>query len=80
MKKFLPHLTTSLFLLALAPGAVGLAHAADAPTTATQIGEEPAKKPTAQQEKMKACHAKAKTKGLKGDPRKAFMKECLSAK
>lgn len=34
----------------------------------------------AQQEKMKACNAEAKTKALKGDERKSFMKECLSAK
>ena len=33
-----------------------------------------------QQEKMKACNAEAKTKALSGDERKAFMKECLSAK
>lgn len=33
-----------------------------------------------QQEKMKACNADAKTKSLAGDERKAFMKECLSAK
>lgn len=32
-----------------------------------------------QQEKMKSCNAEAKTKALKGDERKAFMKECLSA-
>jgi hypothetical protein len=36
------------------------------------------KKATPQQEKMKACNADAK--GKKGDERKAFMKECLSAK
>ena len=35
---------------------------------------------TPQQEKMKTCNADAKTKELKGDERKAFMKECLSAK
>ena len=29
---------------------------------------------------MKACNADAKAKDLKGDERKAFMKECLSAK
>jgi len=33
-----------------------------------------------QQNKMKTCNADAKTKDLKGDERKAFMKECLSAK
>ena len=35
---------------------------------------------TPQQDKMKACNADAKTKNLAGDERKAFMKECLSAK
>ncbi|RTL52686.1 MAG: phosphate starvation-inducible protein PsiF [Rhodocyclaceae bacterium] len=31
----------------------------------------------AQQEKMKGCNAEAKTKDLKGDDRKSFMKGCL---
>lgn len=35
---------------------------------------------TAQQQRMKNCNAEAKTQGLKGDPRKAFMKSCLSNK
>ena len=35
---------------------------------------------TTQQNKMKACNAEAKDKALKGDERKAFMKDCLSAK
>jgi len=47
---------------------LGAAHAADE------------KAPSAQQDKMKTCNADAKTKALKGDERKAFMKECLSAK
>lgn len=55
----------SLLALGLAL-AVGGAHAADE------------KAPTAQQNKMKTCNAEAKDK--KGDERKAFMKECLSAK
>ncbi len=33
-----------------------------------------------QQEKMKSCNKAAKTKSLKGDERKAFMKSCLSGK
>ena len=33
----------------------------------------------AQQQKMKDCNADAKAKDLKGDERKAFMKECLSS-
>jgi len=35
---------------------------------------------TPQQEKMKACNDDATKKELKGDERKAFMSECLSAK
>jgi hypothetical protein len=48
---------------------IGAAYAADAPVAAA---------PTAQQGKMKTCNMDAKDK--KGDERKAFMKECLSAK
>jgi hypothetical protein len=47
--------------------AAGAAHAAD-------DGK------TKQQEKMATCNADAKTKALKGDERKAFMKSCLSNK
>ncbi|MCE4553765.1 PsiF family protein [Roseateles cellulosilyticus] len=35
---------------------------------------------TPQQDKMKSCNAEAKSSGKTGDERKAFMKECLSAK
>ena len=38
------------------------------------------KAPTAQQEKMKACNQEAGDKSLKGDERKSFMSQCLSAK
>ena len=38
------------------------------------------KKPTAQQSKMTTCNKDAGDKKLEGDARKAFMKECLSAK
>ena len=39
------------------------------------------KKPmTKQQQRMKDCNAEAKSKEMKGDPRKAFMKTCLSNK
>ena len=48
---------------------LGAAHAADAPAAKTT-----------QQTKMGTCNADAKTKALKGDERKAFMKDCLSAK
>ncbi|MGA8149159.1 MAG: PsiF family protein [Gallionellaceae bacterium] len=33
-----------------------------------------------QQQKMKSCNKEAKSKLLKGDERKAFMKNCLSSK
>jgi hypothetical protein len=36
--------------------------------------------PNSQQSKMTTCNADAKTKALKGDERKAFMKSCLSDK
>ncbi|MBL8511617.1 MAG: phosphate starvation-inducible protein PsiF [Betaproteobacteria bacterium] len=42
--------------------------------TAAMAADE-AKKPMPQQEKMKACNAEAKD--MKGDERKAFMKNCL---
>lgn len=35
---------------------------------------------TPQQQKMKDCNAEAKTKALKGQERKDFMKTCLSGK
>lgn len=42
--------------------------------------QSPYKELTPQQQKMKDCNADAKSKALKGDERKAFMKACLSAK
>jgi hypothetical protein len=39
--------------------------------------EEKAVLPAARQNKMKSCNADAKTQALKGDERKAFMKNCL---
>ena len=51
---------------AFSSGVAPLAFAADAPAK------------TAQQSKMATCNADAKDK--KGDDRKAYMKECLSAK
>jgi hypothetical protein len=38
----------------------------------------PAAGENSQQGKMTTCNADAKAKGLTGDPRKAFMKDCLS--
>jgi hypothetical protein len=45
--------------------------------TATMV--QPATADNTQQTKMTTCNADAKSKGLSGDDRKAFMKTCLSA-
>jgi hypothetical protein len=59
----------------------GCLSANGAPAAAAPAAAAPAAvdKKTAQREKMKTCNADAKTKALKGDERKSFMKECLSA-
>lgn len=46
---------------------------------ATAALTQPALADNSQQQKMTTCNADAKTKGLTGDDRKAFMKTCLSA-
>lgn len=58
----------------LAVSAVGTAVAADPAAPKKEFSE----KQLAQQQRMKDCSAEAKTKALKGDDRKAFMKTCLS--
>jgi hypothetical protein len=68
MKKLLSLIAMGLSL------SFGAAHAADAPAAPAPA----AKAPTTQQSKMATCNADAA--GKKGDERKAFMKECLSAK
>jgi hypothetical protein len=52
------------------------------PAEATKpAGSSSGDKPlTAQQQRMKDCNAEAKSKEMKGDPREAFMKSCLSNK
>jgi hypothetical protein len=60
-------MTRFLFAMALGLAAFG-----------AQAADTAAKAPTAQQSKMKTCNVEAGDK--KGDERKAFMKECLSAK
>jgi hypothetical protein len=60
-----------LFSLALA---TTFSYAADAEKKAPSAAQQ------AQQDKMKACNAEAGTKSLKGDERKKFMSDCLSAK
>ena len=54
------------------------AAAASAPAAAAPAAAPAADKKTAQQEKMKSCNKEAGDKKLKGDERKAFMKDCLS--
>ncbi|MGD9773005.1 PsiF family protein [Diaphorobacter sp.] len=67
MKKLLSLLAAAGFAFSFA------AHAADAPAA----GASAPKAPTAQQTRMKTCNADAGAKNLKGDERKAFMKDCL---
>ena len=50
---------------------------AGAPAAATPATPATPAASSAQQDKMKACNADAKTKGLKGDERKKFMSTCL---
>ena len=50
-----------------------------AKSSSTDMNKE-GKPLTTQQQRMKDCNAEAKAKELKGDPRKLFMKSCLSNK
>jgi hypothetical protein len=52
--------------------------AASAPAAAAPASAASSTKKTAQQDKMKNCNKDAGDKKLKGEPRKAFMKDCLS--
>ncbi|MBC7468087.1 MAG: phosphate starvation-inducible protein PsiF [Ramlibacter sp.] len=74
MNKILSTLGLILGLSLTAGGAFAAAH-----TGAPMAGASAAKAPTEQQSKMKSCNADPKAKASKGDERKAFMKECLSA-
>ena len=44
-----------------------------------QDTKQPSAAQAAQQQKMKDCNAQASAKNLKGDERKTFMSQCLSA-
>ncbi|MBK1660570.1 PsiF family protein [Paracraurococcus ruber] len=59
--------------LALLAGTTLPAIAADA-----KPRREPSAAQQAQQERMRQCSANARQQSLHGDPRKAFMKDCLS--
>ena len=72
MQKILSTLALGLALSLSAGGAFAAAHAG-APMADAK------KAPTEQQSRMKSCNADPKAKATKGDERKAFMKECLSA-
>lgn len=58
----------------------GCLRAEGAPAAAAEPAPAMTDKKAAQKEKMKTCNADAKAKALKGDERKTFMKDCLSAK
>ena len=59
---------------------LALAFFVSAPFAAEPAKKAPSPAQLAQQEKMKTCNAEAGKKALKGDERKKFMSECLSAK
>jgi len=65
-------------LFAVITAAPAFADTTDTTPPAAPTATAPAKKAGAQQQKMKDCNAEAKTKALKGDDRKTFMKTCLS--
>jgi psiF repeat len=56
----------------------GAAATPGASTSAAGASGSAAPIANSQQQKMKSCNADAKSKGLKGADRKAFMKSCLS--
>ena len=47
-------------------------------STGVALAQDAPKPMTSQQQKMKDCNAEAKSKALKGQPRKDFMKVCLA--
>ena len=63
-------LTLGLILLSLA--------ALPAAAADPKPKKDPSPAQLAQYERMRSCNATAKERTLKGDPRKAFMKDCLS--
>jgi hypothetical protein len=65
---------TLIAALALLTLGLGTAQAANEPAAGAS------KAPTAQQSKMVSCNKEAGDKALKGDERKSFMSECLSAR
>jgi uncharacterized protein HemX len=58
---------------------LALALAASGSAFAQEARKDGDKKVTAQQQRMKSCNAEAGDRKLKGDARKSFMSECLSA-
>lgn len=54
--------------------------AASGPAAAMASTDAASRPGTPQRTRMKACNADARTRDLHGDPRRAFMKQCLSGK
>jgi hypothetical protein len=64
---------------ARAPHAAASAPVA-APVAAAAPADAASRPGTPQRTRMKTCNADARTRDLHGDPRRAFMKQCLSGK
>lgn len=77
-------LAAGLSFAAVAPAALAQGPATQDTTTqgtATQgTIAPPGAGNSAQQERMRTCNAEAGTRGLAGDPRRAFMSECLAGR
>lgn len=73
------HLIAALcFMLAAAPTFAADKGENKAAAAATKSAKkEPTEKQKAQQDKMRSCSKEAKEKGMKGDARKTFMKDCM---
>ena len=74
MKRLMAALAASMFSTMV----FAATHSAAPAAPGTDKADKSGKEPTAQQSKMATCNKEAGDK--KGDERKAFMKDCLSAK
>jgi len=73
------HMIIALTLAAVAGATFARSAPASAPDAANAAAT-PTQPGTPQRSKMKTCNADAKTRSLRGDERRAFMKQCLSGK
>jgi psiF repeat len=73
-----PRLVVLFVGLMLASGPAAIAQTTS-PSSSKPASTQAKHAPNSQQDKMSACNKDATAHHLTGDPRKAFMKECLSS-